>query len=94
MDNIIIKRENVTKFIGVLIDESLSWKQHINDAQKYQKTLVSFTNLEEYKNNLFLKQLHFSFIHCHLNYANIAWASTYKIKLEGLYRHQKHVARK
>ena len=53
MDNIIIKRENVTKFIGVLIDESLSWKQHINDAQNYQKALVSFTNLEEYKNNLF-----------------------------------------
>ena len=32
MDNIIIKRENVTKFLGVLIDENLSWKrcQHKN----------------------------------------------------------------
>ena len=32
----------------------------------------------------------FSFIHCHLNYANTAWASTYKSKLEELYHHQKH----
>ena len=28
-----------------------------------------------------------------MNYANSAWASTYKSKLEGLYRHQKHAAR-
>ena len=29
-----------------------------------------------------LKQLYFCFIYCHLNYADIAWASTYKSKLE------------
>ena len=28
-----------------------------------------------------------------MNYANIAWASAYKSKLEGLHRHQKHAAR-
>ena len=32
MDNIVIERENVTKFLGVLTDENLSWKQHINNA--------------------------------------------------------------
>ena len=39
-----------------------------------------------------LKQFYFSFIHCHLNYVNIAWASTCKSKLEGIYHHQKHAA--
>ena len=45
-----------------------------------------------YKSRGILKQLYFSFIHCHLNYANIAWSNTYKSKLEGLYCHQKHAA--
>ena len=32
LDNIVIERENVTNILGVLIDENLSWKQHINDV--------------------------------------------------------------
>ena len=40
-----------------------------------------------------LQQLCFSFIHSYVNYANIAWASTSKSKLERLYRCQKHTAR-
>ena len=32
MDNILIERENATKFLGVLVDENLSWKQQINDV--------------------------------------------------------------
>ena len=30
IENIHIKREHVTKFLGVFIDESLSWKQHVD----------------------------------------------------------------
>ena len=40
-----------------------------------------------------LNQLYFSFIHSYVNYANIAWASTSKSKLERLYCCQKHAAR-
>ena len=40
-----------------------------------------------------IKIIAFFFHSCHLNYANIAWASTYKSKLEAIYLHQKHVAR-
>ena len=47
MNNIAIETENVTKFLGILIDENLSQKQHINDVSKCQKALVYFTNLEE-----------------------------------------------
>ena len=34
MNNIVVEREYVAKFLGVLIDENLSWKQHINDLSR------------------------------------------------------------
>ena len=40
MDNIVIERENNTKFLDVLIDDNLLWKQHINDiSTKIQKNI-------------------------------------------------------
>ena len=44
MDNIVIERENDTKFLDVLTDDKISWKQHISDVKK---ALVYFTNLEK-----------------------------------------------
>ena len=94
MDNVFIERENVTKFLGVLIDENLSWKQHINIVStKLSKSIGILYKSRGIVKQPLLKQLYFSFVHCYLNYANIAWTSPYKSKLERLHRHQKHTAR-
>ena len=37
-----------------------------------------------------LKSIYFVYIHSYLNYANIAWGSTYRNKLKTIYFHQKH----
>ena len=39
------------------------------------------------------KTIHFSYIHSNLNYANIAWASTYFSKLKPIHYQQKHATR-
>ena len=40
MDNIVTERENNTKFLDVLIDDNISWKQHINDVStKMRKSI-------------------------------------------------------
>ena len=85
MDKIDNDRENVTKFLGVLIDENLSWKQQINDVStKISKDFGILYKSRRIAKQPLLKQLYFSFIHCHLNYGNIAWGNTCKSKLEGL----------
>ena len=66
MDNIAIERENVTKFLGALIDENLSWKQHMNDVRKkiskISKSIGILYKSREIVKQPLLKQLYFSFI--------------------------------
>ena len=92
-NNIAIERENVTKILDVRIDENLSRNQHINYfSTKMSKSISKLYKSKGIVKQPLLKQLHFSFIYLHLNYGNITWANTYKSKLEGLHRHQKHAA--
>ena len=54
MGNIVIERENITKFLGVLIDENLSWKQHINHAStKISKSISILYKSRGIVNNLY-----------------------------------------
>ena len=89
-----IERVIFTKFLGVLLDENLNWKQQIdNVCKKVSKGIGVLYSARAFLNKHLLKQLYFAFIHSHINYCNIAWASTYKSNLEALKRRQKHALR-
>ena len=86
IDNLAIKRESVTKFLGVYIDENITWKYHIDTiCTKISKSIGILYKARGILPKHSLKQLYFSFIHSYINYANIAWSSTHKSKLERLY---------
>ena len=94
IDNVEIKRDPVTKFLGVYLDENITWNQHISYiCSKVSKNMGVLYKARNYLNKINLRQLYFSFIHCYLNYANIAWGSTEKSKLQRLYRCQKRAIR-
>ena len=94
IENIHIKREYVTIFLGIFIDENLSWKQHIDIvSSKISKSIAILSKSRDVLSKQCIKQLYISFIRNYVNYANIAWASTSKSKLKRLYRCQKHAAR-
>ena len=86
LNNIEIKRENSVKFLGVIIDENLTWKNQTENIG----VLYRASHLLDVKN---LLKIYFSFIHIYTSYANIAWASTFKTKLQGILKKQKHAAR-
>ena len=63
MDNIFIERENDTKFLGVLIDENLIWKQHINNVStKISKSIGILHRSRGIVKQPLLKQLYFFFV--------------------------------
>ena len=88
------KEKNSIKFLGVIIDENWTCKNHIevveDKTSKNIGVLYRASHLLDFKN---LLKIYFSFIHIYISYANIAWASTSKTKLQGILKKQKHAAR-
>lgn len=94
IDKIEIKKESVTRFLGIYIDKNITWKYHIDFiSTKLAKSIGILYKVRYYLNKQNLIQLYYSFIHSYINYANIVWGSTSKSKLRNLYHRQKHAMR-
>lgn len=78
-----ITRVKETKFLGVIIDENITWKSHISTVEnKTAKNLGILYKAKVFLNKKCLKELYFSFVHTYINYANITWGSTTRTKLK------------
>ena len=90
----VIKQVNETTFLGVVIDDKLTWKSHIKHVSSKISKSIAILN---FFRNIFpkpvLRMLYMSLIHCHLNYCNIVWGSAYKTVLDPLYKLQKKAVR-
>ena len=74
-----IKEAETTKFLGVIVDNKLTWSPHI--AFLYQKLLANKHLLQVARNLLDLKCLrpiYYAHIYSHLSYGILAWASMAK----------------
>ena len=77
-----------------MLDEHISWSNHINTLEyKLAKNIGLLNRASYFLNEHSLKTIYFSYIHSYLNYANIAWASTYVTKLKKINLLQKRAVR-
>ena len=94
IDNNKIERETSIKFLGVILDENISWKKHIETVEnKISKNMGILGKVSNLLNTKCLKNVYFSLIHSYINYANIAWASTHQTKLKSINSKQKQCSR-
>ena len=89
-----VARDECTKFLGILIDENLTWKPHINSVEtKIAKNLGLLFRAKQYLDKKSLLSLYYSYIHTYINYGNLAWASTNRTNLKKINSQQKHAVR-
>ena len=83
-----------TKFLGVYIDEHLTWQTHINYISgKISKGIGILKKAKRYLNKSTLHLLYYTFIYPYLGYCNIIWGNTYTKYLSKLQILQKKIVR-
>ena len=62
------------KYLGIKIDESLNWKQHIHDiAVKLNRANSFLYTITNFVNRHILRTIYFAIFDTHLNYGNLTW---------------------
>ena len=89
INNYEIQREESIKFLGVLSDQHLTWKEHIKlTGNKIAKNIGILYKARPYLNKRSLLCFYHSYIHSYLNYANTEWCSTNRTALKKLQSQQ------
>ena len=88
-----IARTESIKFIGVLLDENLSWKTYI----KYIENKISKNTGISFKARLFFNKeviiITLILVYSYINYGSISWWSTCRTSLKRINSQQKHALR-
>ena len=85
INNYEIQREESSKFLGVLLDQHLTWKEHIKLTEnKIANKIGILYKARPYLDKRAWLCLYYSYIHSYLNYVNTAWCSTNRTYLKKL----------
>ena len=94
MENTLIKQVVETKFLGIIIDQHLSWKSHFSFiSKKILKTVGIIAKARYYLSSKSLLTLYYCLVYPYLTYCNVAWSSTYCFNLNCIYLLQKRIVR-
>jgi hypothetical protein len=89
-----IKRTNITKFLGVHLDDQISWKTHIESIEKKLIKNIRLMSLVNKKLDLVsLKLVYNTIILPHINYCAEVWGNVKKSQLHNLIMLQKRAIR-
>ena len=83
LENTVIEKVAQTKFLGVIVDENLSWKPHTDNVCKIISRNIGIINiLKSFLPNHILLTLYSTLILPFLNYGILAWGNSMKTQLE------------
>ncbi len=94
INDVEIKKVNEIKFLGVIIDNKLSWKPHIHYIKtKISKSTAILNKAKDLLNQASLYTLYCSFILPYMCYCVEVWGNTYKTNIDPIFILQKRAIR-
>ena len=92
--NTVLEQKSECKFLGIIVDEEISWKPHINHIlSKIGKTTALLRFLKYTFPKHILRTLYMTLIYPYFNYCNIIWGAADPTAIEPLILLQKKVVR-
>ena len=93
-ENEILHQVNSIKFLGVYIDQNLTWKDHINHvSKKISKSSGIIHKSRFYLSSKTKLSLYDTLVYPFITYCNMVWSSTYVTNLNRIYYPQKRAVR-
>ena len=94
INNTVISKVNSAKFLGIMIDDQLSWSPHITSVSNViSRNTGVISKLHSFLPSTTLFSLYNTLILPYLNYCNVVWARTSTSKLQSLIKVQKRAIR-
>ena len=94
LDSVSLERVNSTKFLGVIIDENLTWKNHIDAISKtISRNIGMLTKMKHYVPEYILYSLYCTLVLPYINYGILIWGNTCKTYLDKIVKLQKWAIR-
>ena len=90
IDNTPIERKTEARFLGVIVDEKLSWSSHIKAIKTKMSRFIGV--MYKIKRQLPIKarlQIYQSFVQSHLNFCSLVWGFATKSHIASLFATQK-----
>ena len=94
IDDVEIERVFETKFLGVIIDNKLNWKSHINYIRtKISKTIAIMYRIKPFLDQNSLHMLYSSLVLPYISYCVEVWGNNYKTVIQPIFILQKKAIR-
>ena len=81
MNKEILQEKECTKYLGVILDNKLTWKSHIDQTHfRLSKGIGILYKLRQYVSQSALRSLYFAFVHSNISYYLLNWGKRSPIK--------------
>ena len=94
INNFPIKRVHEARFLGVIVDDKLTWSAHIRALKSKMSRYIGIMYKIKSKIPVNIRlQIYHSFVQSHLNFCSLVWGFSNRSNIEMLFRMQKKAMR-